>query len=46
MIGEIFNLALVTPLINFLVLLTNILFGSFGLAIIAFEILKKKDKSD
>lgn len=39
MLGEIFNLALVNPLINFLVLLTNVLFGSFGLAIIAFTII-------
>ena len=39
MIGEIFNLALVNPLINFLVVLNNILFGSFGLAIIAFTII-------
>lgn len=39
MIGEIFSLALVNPLINFLVLLNNILFGSFGLAIIAFTII-------
>jgi YidC/Oxa1 family membrane protein insertase len=38
-IGEFFNLLLVTPLINFLVLLNNLLFGSFGLAIIAFTII-------
>jgi len=38
-IGEVFSLILVNPLINFLVLLNNVLFGSFGLAIIAFTII-------
>ena len=38
MIGDIFTLILLNPMINFLVLLNNVLFGSFGLAIIAFTI--------
>ena len=39
MIGEIFRLILIGPMINLLVVLNNVLFGSFGLAIIAFTIL-------
>lgn len=39
MIGEIFTLILLNPLVNLLVLLSHALFGSFGLAIIAFTIL-------
>ncbi len=39
MIGEIFTLILLNPLVNLLVLLSHVLFGSFGLAIIAFTIL-------
>ena len=39
MIGEIFTIALLNPMINFLVILNNVLFGSFGLAIIAFTII-------
>lgn len=39
MIGEIFTLLLMNPLINLLVFLTHLLGGSFGLAIIAFTIL-------
>lgn len=38
MIGEIFTVALLEPMINFLVILNNVLFSSFGLAIIAFTI--------
>jgi len=37
-IGDIFTLALLDPMINFLVILNNVLFGSFGLAIVAFTI--------
>lgn len=39
MIGEIFTFILLNPLVNLLVLLSHALFGSFGLAIIAFTIL-------
>ncbi|MCC6421638.1 MAG: membrane protein insertase YidC [Gemmataceae bacterium] len=39
MIGNIFDLTLQNPMVNILVLLTVLLFGSFGLAIIAFTIL-------
>lgn len=39
MIGEIFTVALMNPLVNLLVFLTHLLGGSFGLAIIAFTIL-------
>ena len=39
MIGEIFTIALMNPLINLLVFLTHLLGNSFGLAIIAFTIL-------
>ena len=39
MIGEIFTVILLNPLVNLLVLLSHVLFGSFGLAIIAFTIL-------
>ena len=39
MIGEVFGFVLLDPMVNFLVLLNNVLFGSFGLAIIAFTII-------
>ena len=39
MIGEIFTLLMLNPLVNLLVLLSHLLGGSFGLAIIAFTIL-------
>ncbi|MCA9821246.1 MAG: membrane protein insertase YidC [Dehalococcoidia bacterium] len=39
MIGEIFGTLLLNPMVNFLVLLTHLLWGSFGLAIIAFTII-------
>ena len=39
MIGDIFTLLLMNPLVNLLVFLTHLLGGSFGLAIIAFTIL-------
>lgn len=39
MIGDIFTLILLDPMINFLVILNRTLFHSFGLAIIAFTIL-------
>jgi YidC/Oxa1 family membrane protein insertase len=39
LIGTIFDLILLNPMVNILVVLTNLLFGSFGLAIIAFTIL-------
>lgn len=39
MIGEIVNVALVDPMTNLLVILNNVLWGSFGLAVIAFTIL-------
>jgi YidC/Oxa1 family membrane protein insertase len=38
-IGDIFSIVLLDPMVNFLVLLNNVLFGSFGLAIIAFTII-------
>jgi YidC/Oxa1 family membrane protein insertase len=38
-IGEIFTITLMNPLVNLLVLLTALLGGSFGLAIIAFTLL-------
>ena len=38
MIGDIFTIVLLNPMINFLVILNNVLFSSFGLAIIAFTI--------
>lgn len=38
MIGDIFDTTLLNPMINFLVILNIVLFGSFGLAIIAFTI--------
>jgi YidC/Oxa1 family membrane protein insertase len=38
-IGDIFNLVLLNPMVNFLVILTSLLWGSFGLAIIAFTII-------
>ncbi len=37
-ISSIFTPVLLEPMVNFLVLLNNVLFGSFGLAIIAFTI--------
>lgn len=39
MIGDIFTLVLLDPMTNLLVLLNNLLWGNFGLAIIAFTIL-------
>ena len=39
MIGDIFTVALLDPMVNLLVILNNVLFNSFGLAIIAFTIL-------
>lgn len=39
MIGQVFDLLLQNPMVNILVVLTVLLFGSFGLAIIAFTIL-------
>lgn len=39
MIGEFFTLMLLNPMVNLLVLLNNVLFDSFGLAIIAFTII-------
>lgn len=39
MIGDLFTLLLVNPMVNLLVILNNVLFGSFGLAIIAFTII-------
>ena len=39
MIGELFTLVLLNPMVNLLVILNNVLFNSFGLAIIAFTIL-------
>lgn len=39
MIGEIFRLILIEPMINLLIVLNNVLFNSTGLAIIAFTIL-------
>lgn len=39
MIGDLFTLLLMNPMVNLLVLLNNVLFDSFGLAIIAFTIL-------
>ncbi len=39
MIGDIFTIVLLNPMINFLVILNNVLFSSFGLAIIAFTII-------
>lgn len=38
-ISEVFTLILLNPMVNFLVLLNNVLFGSFGLSIIAFTII-------
>lgn len=38
MIGDIFNTLIIAPMINYLILLNNVLFGSFGLAIIAFTV--------
>ncbi len=39
MIGTIFDTILLDPMVNILVVLTELLFGSFGIAIIAFTIL-------
>lgn len=39
MIGDIFDLILIDPMVNILVVLTVLLFGSFGLAVIAFTII-------
>jgi YidC/Oxa1 family membrane protein insertase len=38
LITEVFTLVLLDPMVNFLVILNNLLFGSFGLAILAFTI--------
>jgi YidC/Oxa1 family membrane protein insertase len=38
MIGDVFTLALLNPMMNFLIILNNVLLGSFGLAIIAFTV--------
>lgn len=38
MIGDVFNAVIIAPMINYLILLNNILFGNFGLAIIAFTV--------
>ena len=38
-IGDIFTLVLLDPMINFLIILNNVLFDSYGLAIIAFTII-------
>jgi YidC/Oxa1 family membrane protein insertase len=38
-VTEVFTLILLDPMINLLVILNNVLFGSFGLAIIAFTVL-------
>jgi YidC/Oxa1 family membrane protein insertase len=38
-IGQIFDLVLLNPMVNFLVILTSLLGGSFGFAIIAFTII-------
>ncbi len=38
-LGDIFTVALLDPMINFLVILNQVLFGSFGLAIIAFTVI-------
>jgi YidC/Oxa1 family membrane protein insertase len=38
-ISDIFTIILLNPMINFLVILNNVLFSSFGLAIIAFTII-------
>lgn len=39
LIGDIFRLFLLDPMINVLIVLNNVLFGSFGLALIAFTII-------
>ena len=41
MIGDIFRLSLADPMVNFLIILNNLCFNSFGLAIIAFTIVIK-----
>ncbi len=38
-LNDVFTIALLDPMINFLVILNNVLFSSFGLAIIAFTII-------
>ena len=38
---DLFDLILLYPMVNFLVLLNNLLFGSFGIALIAFTVLIK-----
>jgi len=40
-IGDIFRIALADPMVNFLVILNNLCFNSFGLAIIAFTVIVK-----
>ena len=39
LLGTIFTPILLDPMINLMILLNNVLFGSFGLAIIAFTII-------
>lgn len=41
MIGDVFRIALADPMMNFLVILNNVFFNSFGLAIIAFTVIVK-----
>lgn len=38
-LGDVFTIILLDPMVNILVVLTNLFFGSFGLAVIAFTIL-------
>ncbi len=38
-IGNIFTTVLLDPMINFLIILNNVLFDNYGLAIIAFTII-------
>ena len=38
-LGHVFSLLLLNPMVNFLVILTNLLWGSFGLAVIAFTVI-------
>ncbi len=40
-VSDLFDIVLLYPMVNFLVLLNNLLFGSFGLALIAFTVLIK-----
>ena len=38
MIGDVFTAVLLDPMINFLVILNNLSFGSFGIALILFTL--------